>query len=53
MYNDISGPSLLATSGGMLASTGTSVFWLFLATFALIAAGTALWRIVPRRRKEF
>lgn len=32
-----------------MAATGTSAFWMLLASFALIAAGTALMRIVPRR----
>ena len=33
---------------GALALTGADLAWLLLAAFALIAASSALWRIVPR-----
>ena len=50
MYN---GPGLTALGGGgaaTLAATGPeNMLWLALASFALIAAGVAVRRIVPRR----
>jgi hypothetical protein len=33
---------------GTLAATGFEMVWLALAAMALVAAGAALWRIVPR-----
>jgi|KBSMisStaDraftv2_1062788.scaffolds.fasta_scaffold5475649_2 hypothetical protein len=33
---------------GAIAFTGGTLFWIVLAVFALVAAGSALWRIVPR-----
>jgi len=48
MYNNVAAPAMAGSGAGMLATTGTIAFWYFLAAFALIAAGTALWRIVPR-----
>lgn len=38
-------------TGGVLAATGLTghPLWSFLAAFALIALGLAIWRIVPRR----
>lgn len=48
MYNDIAAPAMAGSGAGMLATTGTMVFWYFLAAFALIAVGAALMRIVPR-----
>ncbi|MGV1009265.1 MAG: hypothetical protein ACOYBY_11750 [Dermatophilaceae bacterium] len=36
--------------GGTLAFTGSNSVWLGLAAFALIAAGSAMMRIVPKRR---
>lgn len=48
MYNDISSSSLLAaTGGGMMA--GMAGIWWLLAAFAMIAVGSALARIVPRK----
>jgi hypothetical protein len=38
-------------AGGTLAFTGTNSLWLALAAFALIAAGSAMMRIVPRSRR--
>lgn len=35
--------------GSTLAFTGANVMWLALAAFALIGAGAALLRLVPRR----
>lgn len=50
MYN---GAALTAVGGGgaaALASTGPeNALWLALASFALIAAGAALRRIMPRK----
>lgn len=43
------GAALTAGTAGTLAYTGMSAFWYVLAGFALLAAGTALMRIVPRR----
>ena len=51
MYNNISSASTLAaTGGGMLA--GMNGIWWLLGAFALIAAGSALARIVPRRQED-
>lgn len=52
MYNNIASSAGAGTGAGMLAVTGTNSLWLGLAAFALIAAGTALMRIVPRRVRE-
>lgn len=38
-------------AGGTLAFTGTNSIWLALAAFALIAAGSAMMRIVPKWRR--
>jgi LPXTG-motif cell wall-anchored protein len=44
------GTSIGATvAGGMLPHTGIDLLWLLLGAFALIAAGLAIWRVVPRR----
>lgn len=45
MYND----TLAATGAGMLFA-GTNGLWWLLAAFALIAAGSALLRIVPKKQ---
>lgn len=37
----------MATSGS-LAMTGASITWIILGGFAMIAVGTALFRIAPR-----
>jgi len=46
-----SGPGAAAGTTGGLAMTGLAAqsLWLFLAAFAVIALGAALWRIAPRR----
>lgn len=36
------------TGAGALALSGADWAWIVLAGFALIAAGSALWRLVPR-----
>ena len=38
--------------GGTLAFTGTNSLWLALAAFALIAAGSAMLRVLPRWRRS-
>jgi LPXTG-motif cell wall-anchored protein len=46
------GTSIGATAaGGMLPQTGIGIdlLWLLLGAFALIAAGLAMWRLVPRQ----
>lgn len=45
MYHNAAAPF----AGGALATTGFNSLWYGLAAFALIAAGAALLRIVPRR----
>jgi hypothetical protein len=39
-----------AATSGALALTGASVVWTVLAAFAMLAVGTALLRIVPRKQ---
>lgn len=48
MYNQT---TLAATGGGALIA-GTNGIWWLLAGFALIAAGSALMRIVPRKTDQ-
>lgn len=45
MYNSV----LPASGAGTLAFTGTNSLWYGLAAFALLAVGTAILRIIPRR----
>lgn len=52
MYNNISSSAGAGTGAGVLAATGADSLWLGLAAFALVAAGTAIMRIVPRRQRE-
>jgi hypothetical protein len=52
MYNNVATSAGAGTGAGMLAMTGSNSLWLALAAFALIAAGTAIMRIVPRRTRE-
>uniref|UniRef100_A0AAU7J7U0 Peptidase n=2 Tax=unclassified bacterial viruses TaxID=12333 RepID=A0AAU7J7U0_9VIRU len=49
MYNDISSASTLAATGGGIAAGSMGLWWL-LAAFAMIAVGSAVMRIVPRRK---
>ncbi|MBB1157158.1 MULTISPECIES: hypothetical protein [Amycolatopsis] len=51
MYQKIGAASAAGVTGG-LAFTGVNVLWLLLAGFALLAAGTAMLRILPRVRKQ-
>lgn len=48
MYNN----STLAITGGAGVIAGVNGLWWVLAAFALIAAGSALMRIVPKRQKQ-
>jgi 4-hydroxybenzoate polyprenyltransferase len=48
MYNTAGTAGAAATVGG-LAATGLNVMWLLLAAFALLGAGMAIMRLVPRR----
>lgn len=41
---------LPAVAGGALALTGSNSLWLTLGGFALLSAGIAVMRIVPRRQ---
>ncbi len=34
-----------------LPDTGGAALWIFLAGFALVAAGGAIWRTIPRNEK--
>jgi hypothetical protein len=45
MYNNV----LPASGAGVLALTGSSSLWYGLAAFALLAAGTAILRILPKK----
>lgn len=45
-----SGVAGVAASGAGLAATGVNATWLLLGAFALLGAGLALLRIVPRRQ---
>jgi hypothetical protein len=50
MYNNPSATLATGGAGGALAYTGFNSIWWALAAFALIAVGTALLRIVPRKQ---
>ena len=46
----VAGASAVASGGvAALAATGMNYVWLFLSAFALLGAGLALLRIIPRR----
>jgi hypothetical protein len=49
MYEKAGLAAAAGTTGG-LALTGMNIMWLVLAGFALLAVGSALMRIVPRRK---
>lgn len=51
MYQKIGATSAAGVTGG-LAFTGVNVLWVLLAGFALLAAGTALLRVLPKVRKH-
>ncbi len=48
LYDNPSATLAAGGTGGVLAYTGLNSLWWALAAFALVAAGTALMRIVPR-----
>jgi hypothetical protein len=48
MYNNPA-PVMAAGAAGTLAFTGGNVVWSVLAGFALIAVGSAISRMLPRR----
>lgn len=49
MYNNsILGGGAVATGGTTLAATGMNILWAVLATFAFIAVGAAVMRIIPK-----
>jgi LPXTG-motif cell wall-anchored protein len=48
MYGKTAGA---AGAAAMLPVTGVEVSWTLLAGVTLIAAGAALWRIIPRRQE--
>ena len=50
MYDNPSASLAAGGTGSVLAYTGFDSLWLALAAFAVIAIGTALMRIVPRRQ---
>ncbi len=49
MYNPAFGATATGAAGAGLAATGFNIVWLLLAAFALLGAGMALMRLVPRR----
>lgn len=54
MYNNVlpasgAGVVVAGTGAGALAFTGANSLWLGLAAFALIAAGSAVLRVIPKR----
>jgi hypothetical protein len=57
MYNNIlpasgAGVMVAGTGAGALALTGANDLWYGLAAFALIAAGSAILRIIPKKAAE-
>jgi predicted membrane metal-binding protein len=52
MYQNSAAAAATGASGGVLAATGFAPLWIILASFALLAAGTAVLRIVPRRARK-
>ncbi|SBT55004.1 hypothetical protein GA0070621_5836 [Micromonospora narathiwatensis] len=53
MYNNVTAPAAAgAATSGSLALTGASTLWIVLAGFAMVAAGSALMRIVPKVRRS-
>ena len=49
MYTSTSLAGSTVVAGSSLALTGTNLAWLPLTAFAVLAAGLAVLRIVPRR----
>lgn len=52
MYNNPIVGGGVVVGGGALAATGFNILWAVLATFAFIAVGSAIMRIIPKRNKE-
>jgi hypothetical protein len=54
MYNDAMSATAAGAGATVLAATGLAgdVVWFGLAAFAMIAVGTAIMRIVPRRLRN-
>jgi hypothetical protein len=50
MYDKVILGGGTAATGGALAVTGMPVVWMVLAAFALLAVGTAMLRIMPRKQ---
>ncbi|MGY1831473.1 hypothetical protein ACI8AA_13760 [Geodermatophilus sp. SYSU D01180] len=51
IYDNPAAPLAAGGTGSVLAYTGFGSIWLALAAFAMIAVGTALLRIVPRKQR--
>jgi hypothetical protein len=49
MYTS-TGLGAVAVGGAGLAATGANLMWVVLAGFALVGAGSALLRLIPRRQ---
>jgi hypothetical protein len=49
MYTPTGIAGATAAAGAGLAATGMNVIWMLLAAFALLGAGLALLRVLPRR----
>jgi hypothetical protein len=50
MYTPTAIAGSTAAAGAGLASTGVNTVWQLLAGFALLGAGLAIMRIIPRRQ---
>jgi hypothetical protein len=51
MYQHGSGAAAGAAGGLAMTGVAAHTLWLFLAGFALLALGAALWRMVPRKQQ--
>lgn len=49
MYNNVPIGVGGFVTGGVLAATGLGILWAVLATFAFIAVGAAIMRILPKK----
>lgn len=52
MYDKAGVAGAAMGTGGALALTGANVVWISLAGFAMLAAGMAILRIVPRSTRS-
>lgn len=50
MYGKLGSTAFLAMPAGALAFPGLQILWYVVAGFTLVAAGFAVWRLLPRRR---